>query len=974
MATSNGDSAYEILVHNLTFSFAPNDPSVQSSLVDVSLQLPKGSRTILIGANGAGKSTLLQILAGKRLISKDGTVVKIKDKDVFRQYPAGITFLGTEWAMNPVVRGDIVVADFLNSVGGYRHKTRRDALLDILDVDLDWHMHAISDGERRRVQLVMGLMGEWDVLLLDEVTVDLDVLVRDDLLKFLKKDSEERGATILYATHIFDGLNEFPTHVAHMCLGSFVTLPTPWPSKELIAGGPNTQLYSIALQWLREDRAHRQELEKNGRKVRGARRDDTVPEDSETFYKNLFEKKLSLPLSLWSRILFSSHAKAQAAFPAIPHRPVIVQRTSNVFRYSGSGHGIAAGAVAGAVVASVVGLIVVVLLFLWYRRRARLRRASEEPEAKADAPARAEDVLNRPDPNREKQQTAPAAGTAVQGNASASRTTINLDPEAQNAAAAGASGSSGPSARPGVRASVQSNPFTDTHSIQSASTGTQSNVIPIALVPPGSIRSLNSAVPSTQATSGTGPARPVRTPDLDLNLDHANASNESVRTGNQYALSTRSGVTNARNSYMTTGSFASDFLNEAPVIVTPTTRSVKQVVGLVKAEVVRTPPGGNAPSVYSSEGSLTPRTASSAVRTPGRSPLAGASFGPSDALHNIAEDEDHQEVTTRSDPFGDEHSPYASKVDLAQSTITSATYGDSEENWDTQAPRRPESFMTQAGSIISAEFGTASRVHLGLDKLSPSQAMQASPRTLGVPSASDLPHTPVSAVLSTALNTPRSPYRMTSAKLVAPQTADDSPVRGALEQQQRRAFEELDARMSRSSVVSSTSTRADSILEGFPFVPPSPISDRPIRTPPRSPLAQQAFNNAHARGAGSPLATPAAPSMDAAAAQVAAKPTTETGTETPDSPLPPPPNRKQLGMSTASQSSTASNGLGQFPFQIDSGNGPVAADASGSPPSSFLGRQRASLDTLALTADLSSYPLGFDKAAMENYPGPPRRS
>ena len=73
--------------------------------------------------------------------------------------------------MNPVVRGDIRVEDFLNSVGGYRHKTRRDLLLEILDVDLDWHMHAISDGERRRVQLVMGLMGEWDVLLLDEVII-----------------------------------------------------------------------------------------------------------------------------------------------------------------------------------------------------------------------------------------------------------------------------------------------------------------------------------------------------------------------------------------------------------------------------------------------------------------------------------------------------------------------------------------------------------------------------------------------------------------------------------------------------------------------------------------------------------------------------------------------------------------------------------------------------------------------------------
>lgn len=71
--------------------------------------------------------------------------------------------------MNPVVRGDIVVSTFLDSVGGYRHKERRDILLDILDIDLDWHMHKISDGERRRVQLCFGLMVPWDVLLLDEV-------------------------------------------------------------------------------------------------------------------------------------------------------------------------------------------------------------------------------------------------------------------------------------------------------------------------------------------------------------------------------------------------------------------------------------------------------------------------------------------------------------------------------------------------------------------------------------------------------------------------------------------------------------------------------------------------------------------------------------------------------------------------------------------------------------------------------------
>ncbi|GBE80084.1 P-loop containing nucleoside triphosphate hydrolase protein [Sparassis latifolia] len=285
---SKAQLEHEISITKLTYSHAPD---LSPSLSDITLDLPKGSRTILVGANGAGKSTLLQILAGKRLISKDDTRVEVKGRDVFRHSPPGVTFLGTEWAMNPVVRGDIVVSNFLNSVGGYRHKARRDRLLDILDVDLDWHMHAISDGERRRVQLCMGLMSDWDVLLLDEVTVDLDVLVRDDLLKFLKADSESRGATILYATHIFDGLNDFPTHVAHMHLGTFLSQPTPWPLTEATTLndvsmdlGPSPSLYTVALQWLKEDRGLRRRLEKDGRKMRGAKHDH-VPSDSETFYR-----------------------------------------------------------------------------------------------------------------------------------------------------------------------------------------------------------------------------------------------------------------------------------------------------------------------------------------------------------------------------------------------------------------------------------------------------------------------------------------------------------------------------------------------------------------------------------------------------------------------------------------------------------------------------------------------------------------
>jgi len=215
-------------------------------------------------------------------------------KDVFKDFPPNLIYLGTEWAMNAGVRRDIVVSDFLNSVGGYRHKERRDRLLDILDIDLDWHMHAISDGERRRVQLCMGLMGEWDLLLLDEVTVDLDVLVRDSLLRFLKGETISRGATIVYATHIFDGLNDFPTHIAHMRDGYFVLNPTPWPlnpsdvadSQIIFKSGPS--LHAIALHWLASDRAFRTKEEKEGRRVktRGPRNHITSGDvDRESFYK-----------------------------------------------------------------------------------------------------------------------------------------------------------------------------------------------------------------------------------------------------------------------------------------------------------------------------------------------------------------------------------------------------------------------------------------------------------------------------------------------------------------------------------------------------------------------------------------------------------------------------------------------------------------------------------------------------------------
>lgn len=203
-------------------------------------------------ANGAGKTTLLRLLSGKRL-APSGTV-SLAGVDPFKHGLEGVTYLGLEWVLNPIVRTDIDVPTLLASVGGNHFCERRDELVAILDIDLAWRMHTVSDGERRRVQLAMGLLRPWRILLLDEITVDLDLLSRSNFLAFLKRETETRVCTIVYATHILDNLAHWPTHLVHMHLGRV----KEWGSMQnfnldLMQKSGNSQLGELVLAWLKDD-------------------------------------------------------------------------------------------------------------------------------------------------------------------------------------------------------------------------------------------------------------------------------------------------------------------------------------------------------------------------------------------------------------------------------------------------------------------------------------------------------------------------------------------------------------------------------------------------------------------------------------------------------------------------------------------------------------------------------------------------
>merc|ERR1712007_418186 len=110
-------------------------------------------------------------------------------------------------------------------------------------------MHQVSDGQRRRVQIMLGLLRPFKLLLLDEMTVDLDIVGRADFLDFLKSEAKEKKSTVIYCTHIFDGLQDFPSHLLFLEDGKMVRSQ----NYEQIKKEPGfSSLYDFVMKFLRE--------------------------------------------------------------------------------------------------------------------------------------------------------------------------------------------------------------------------------------------------------------------------------------------------------------------------------------------------------------------------------------------------------------------------------------------------------------------------------------------------------------------------------------------------------------------------------------------------------------------------------------------------------------------------------------------------------------------------------------------------
>src|SRR5712671_4770688 len=171
--------------------------SAVRALDQVSLEVPPGEFTCLIGASGCGKSTLLSLVAGL----EQPTAGEVSTGEGGR----GVAFMFQEPALFPwlTAAGNIELALRARGVGKAERRQRAAGLLETVHRGGfgGKRPHELSGGMRQRVALARALAQDADVLLMDEPFGALDAMTRDLLHEVLEGIWRRRQLTILFVTH-----------------------------------------------------------------------------------------------------------------------------------------------------------------------------------------------------------------------------------------------------------------------------------------------------------------------------------------------------------------------------------------------------------------------------------------------------------------------------------------------------------------------------------------------------------------------------------------------------------------------------------------------------------------------------------------------------------------------------------------------------------------------------------------------------
>ncbi|MFI9595084.1 ABC transporter ATP-binding protein [Nonomuraea sp. NPDC052265] len=195
------------------------------ALHSVNLTVRQGEVFGLLGPNGAGKTTLVEILSGQR--SPTGGSVRIFGSDPRQAGPdlrerLGVVPQTTGFEQLLTVREHLMLF-----VGYYRAPLPVDAVIDLVDLSKSASVRVgrLSEGQRRRLDVALAIIGNPDLIFMDEPTTGFDVMARDrawELVKLLRT----MGKTIILTTHNMDEAQQLADSVGVLFGGRMVGTST----------------------------------------------------------------------------------------------------------------------------------------------------------------------------------------------------------------------------------------------------------------------------------------------------------------------------------------------------------------------------------------------------------------------------------------------------------------------------------------------------------------------------------------------------------------------------------------------------------------------------------------------------------------------------------------------------------------------------------------------------------------------------
>ncbi len=173
----------------------------------ISFQVPKGEIIGFIGPNGAGKSTVIKMLTGiltptSGVCTIGGKIPTQNRKDYVREI--GVVFgQRTQLWWDLALRETYMVLKEIYEIPDKEYNERMAFLNEVLELDefITSPVRTLSLGQRMRADIAASLLHNPKVLFLDEPTIGLDVVVKDNIRKAIQKINAESGTTVILTTH-----------------------------------------------------------------------------------------------------------------------------------------------------------------------------------------------------------------------------------------------------------------------------------------------------------------------------------------------------------------------------------------------------------------------------------------------------------------------------------------------------------------------------------------------------------------------------------------------------------------------------------------------------------------------------------------------------------------------------------------------------------------------------------------------------